>query len=58
MTRAVCGVAHLLSASLLASRCTLQQLKEKLKDDDIQPLCASLGRFKRLKKIKLVSRGM
>jgi len=31
---------------------------QQLKDDDIQPLCASLGRFKRLKKIVLVSRGM
>ncbi len=28
------------------------------KDDDIQPLCVNLGRFKRLKKIDLVSRGM
>ncbi len=30
----------------------------QLKDDDIRPLCANLGRFKRLKTIKLVSRGM
>jgi hypothetical protein len=36
------------------SRPTLQQLK----DDDIRLLCANLGRFKRLKKIDLVSRGM
>jgi hypothetical protein len=27
-------------------------------DDGIHPLCANLGRFKRLKKINLVSRGM
>jgi hypothetical protein len=33
---------------------TLQQLK----DDDIAPLCANLGRFKRLKEIDLVSRGV
>ena len=36
------------------SHFTLQQVK----DDDIQPLCANLGRFKRLKTIDLVSRGM
>jgi hypothetical protein len=29
-----------------------------VKDDDIQPLCVNLGRFKRLKKIDLVSRGL
>ena len=33
---------------------TLQQLK----DDDIAPLCANLGRFKPLKEINLVSKGM
>ncbi len=33
---------------------TLQQLT----DDDIAPLCAKLGRFKRLKRIDLVSKGM
>ena len=27
-------------------------------DDDIAPLCANLGRFKRLKTIDLVSRGV
>jgi hypothetical protein len=27
-------------------------------DDGIQPLCANLGRFKRLKKINLVSRSI
>ena len=60
MTRAVYSVAHLSSTSpplpplALASHYTLQQLK----DDDIQPLCVNLGRFKCLKKIDLVSRGM
>ncbi len=39
---------------LASSHRTLQQLK----DDDIAPLCANLGRFKRLKKINLVSMGM
>jgi hypothetical protein len=29
-----------------------------LEDYDIVPLCTNLGRFKRLKKINLVSRGM
>jgi hypothetical protein len=29
-----------------------------LNEDDLIPLCANLGRFKRLKKINLVSRGM
>ena len=54
MTRAVCGVAHLSSTlPTCASRPTLQQLE----DDDIRPLCANLGRFKRLKTIELVSRG-
>ncbi len=38
----------------LCSHYTLQQLK----DDDIQPLCVNLGRFKRLKTIDLVSRGV
>ncbi len=40
----------------LNSRCILQQLR----DDDIQPLCVNLGRFKRLKKIVLdmVSRSL
>ncbi len=33
---------------------TLQQLT----DDDIAPLCAILGRFKRLKGINLVSKGV
>ena len=33
---------------------TLQQVT----DDDILPLCANLGRFKRLKEIYLVSRGV
>jgi hypothetical protein len=37
-----------------SSHCTLQQLNE----DDLMPLCANLGRFKRLKTINLVSRGM
>jgi hypothetical protein len=37
-----------------SSHCTLQQLNE----DDLIPLCANLGRFKRLKTINLVSRGM
>jgi hypothetical protein len=37
-----------------SSHCTLQQLT----DDDIAPLCANLGRFKRLKEIYLVSRGV
>ncbi len=36
------------------SRCTLQQVT----DDDIAPLCGNLGRFKRLKVINLVSRGV
>ena len=50
MTRVVCGVARLSSTlATRASRPTLQQLK----DDDIRPLCANLGRFKRLKKIDL-----
>ena len=31
---------------------------QQLRDDDIQPLGANLGRFKRLKEIKMVSRGM
>ena len=30
---------------------------QQLKDDDIRPLCANLGRFKRLKTIHFVSRG-
>jgi hypothetical protein len=30
---------------------------QQLKDADIQPLCANLSRFKRVKKINLVSRG-
>ena len=46
--------APVVSIPACASHHTLQQLK----DDDIQPLCASLGRFKRLKVIDLVSRGM
>ena len=55
MTRAVCGVAHLSSTlATRASRPTLQQLK----DDDIAPLCANLGRFKRLKEIDLVCKGV
>ena len=61
MTRAVYSVAHLSSTSpplpsppASASHYTLQQVK----DDDIQPLCVNLGRFKRLKTINLVSRGM
>ena len=31
---------------------------QQLTDDDIAPLCANLGRFKRLKTIALVSRGV
>ena len=61
ITRAVYSVAHLSSTSppipsppACASHYTLQQVE----DDDIQPLCVNLGRFKRLKKIDLVSRGM
>ena len=34
------------------------RMQPKITDDDIAPLCANLGRFKRLKKINLVSRGM
>ena len=37
-----------------SSHCTLQQLNE----DDLIPLCANLGRFKRLKEIDLVSGGV
>jgi hypothetical protein len=31
---------------------------QQLRDDDVQPLGANLGRFKRLKEIIMVSRGM
>ena len=43
-----------LSPLTCSSHCTLQQLDE----DDLMPLCANLGRFKRLKEIYLVSRGV
>ncbi len=36
----------------------LRNERVQLEDDDIRPLCVNLGRFKRLKKIDLVSRGM
>ncbi len=42
------------SSPARASHYLLQQLK----DDDIQPLCVNLGRFKHLKTIDLVSKGM
>ena len=37
--------------------CSSHRTLQQLTDDDIAPLCADLGRFKRLKKIDLVSRG-
>ena len=61
MMRAVCGVAHLSSTSYLISLSFVSNSHhslQQLKDDDIQPLCAILGRFKNLKTIDLVSRGM
>ena len=39
---------------IFSSHRTLQQVT----DDDIAPLCANLGRFKRLKEIHLVSKGV
>ncbi len=38
--------------------CSSHRTLQQVTDDDIAPLCANLGRFKRLKKINLVSRGM
>ena len=38
--------------------CSSHHTLPQVKDDDIVPLCANLGRFKRLKTIDLVSRGM
>ena len=38
--------------------CISHRTLQQLTDDDIAPLCANLGRFKRLKAINLVSRGM
>ena len=38
--------------------CSSHHTLQQLEDDDIAPLCANLGRFKRLKKINLVSRSV
>jgi hypothetical protein len=38
--------------------CSSHRTLQQVTDDDIAPLCAYLGRFKRLKKISLVSRGV
>ena len=38
--------------------CSSHRTLQQLPDDDIAPLCANLGRFKRLKTIDLVSRGV
>ncbi len=38
--------------------CSSHRTLQQLTDDDIPPLCANLGRFKRLKEIYLVSKGV
>ena len=38
--------------------CISHRTLQQLTDDDIAPLCTNLGRFKRLKEIDLVSRGV
>jgi hypothetical protein len=38
--------------------CSSHRTLQQLTDDDIAPLCANLGRFKRLKTIALVSGGV
>ncbi len=38
--------------------CISHLMLQQASDDDIAPLCANLGRFKRLKAINLVSRGV
>ena len=53
MPSRACRLHPRLPPLTLSSYRTLQQVT----DDDIAPLCANLGRFKRLKKIELVSRG-
>ncbi len=52
---------HLLSSShrcLLPLTRSLSHTLQQVTDDDIAPLCANLGRFKRLKTIYLVSWGV
>ncbi len=49
-------IVHILASRPLT--CSSHHSLPQVKDDDIQPLCANLGRFKRLKRINLVSRGM
>ena len=38
--------------------CGSHRIQDELTDDDIAPLCANLGRFKRLEEIDLVSKGV
>ena len=38
--------------------CSSHRTLQQVTDDDIAPLCANLGRFKRVKKIELVSGGV
>ena len=38
--------------------CSSHRTLQQVTDDDIAPLCANLGRFKRLNTIDLVSRGV
>jgi hypothetical protein len=38
--------------------CSSHRTLQQATDDDIAPLCANLGRFKRLKEIRLVRRGV
>jgi hypothetical protein len=52
------SVACRLHSRLLPLTCSLHSTFQQVKDDDIQLLCANLGRFKRLKRIDLVSWGM
>jgi hypothetical protein len=53
----------LLSSTSSASRlppltCSSHRTLQQVKDDDIVPLCANLGRFKRLDMFRLVSGGV